>query len=244
MTNDDLTLLSQGRIPAQVILPTVLERLAHLDSDRDPEETGTLTLLCEHQGLNYDTVARNIFRFKAGECKSIDFDTADKLLCGLNLMDLWRGELADYYYSVDLTWRQCACPGCEVMFRNPNEMPVVCVNCGESEKKIIARGLCAACYMHAKYHGILDQFPKLERKAGPAPIYCSDNCREAAGRIARGESLSGVRKKPRADRCRNGHRRTKKNTKFRPDGKIVCKECLRISRKNVRQRERAVAQAA
>lgn len=248
MTNDDLTLLSQGRIPAAVVMPTILERLERLDSDRDPDAPGALTLLCENQDLNFGTVTKIIYRWKYPTCsdgalRSLDFDTADKLLCGLNLMDLWRGELADYYYSVDLTWRQCACPGCETMFRNPNEMPVVCVNCGESEKKIIARGLCAACYMHAKYHKILDNFPRLERKAGRAPKYCSDECREAAGRIERGESLSGVRKKPRADRCRNGHKRTRANTKYRPDGKIVCKVCLRESRKAVRQRNRQAVAA-
>lgn len=122
MTNDDLTLLAKGRIPAALILPPVLERLEIADRQREPDETGELILLCERQELDYATIYRTLQRFQHPEsnadvCKSLDFDTADKLLCGLGLEGMWRSELLDFYLKVDLSWKKCECPGCETWFR-------------------------------------------------------------------------------------------------------------------------------
>ncbi len=94
--------------------------------------------------------------------------------------------------------------------------------------------------MRHKYQGTLEQFPKLGRGGGAQSEYCSKACREAHGRMKRGESLSGKRMKVRADYCRKGHRMTKANTKMRPNGKRECRECHRIaSRAGYKRRQEA-----
>jgi hypothetical protein len=131
MTNDELVLLSKGRIPAEAILGPVVTYLHQQDSDRDPCETGELVLLCERQNLEYGTIAKLVYRYNHpdnidGPVRSLDFDTADKLLCGADLFDMWRGELIDYYYSVDLTWQKCACRGCETWFQSKHPSMLYC----------------------------------------------------------------------------------------------------------------------
>lgn len=122
MTNDEMVLLSQGRIPAEAIFTPVWDYLQRADLDRDPSEPSELMLLCERQGLEYGTVAKLLYRWRNPDCgdgpvRGVDFDMADKLLCGASMFDMWRGELIDYYYKVDLRWKKCECTGCEVMFR-------------------------------------------------------------------------------------------------------------------------------
>lgn len=216
-------MLARGRVPAPPILSLLEDHVEH----SPPNE---LLYICERQELNFETVARVLSRYIADDprdqIRSLDFDTADKLLCGMHRIDLWRSELSDIYYAVDLAWVKCECPGCEEMIHRLDQ-PVVCKSCGTSDKPIVARGLCAACTMYHKYHGSLEQFPKLGRGGGAQSAYCSKACREAHGRMKRGESQSGKRLKVRSTHCRKGHRRTKENTKIRANGKIECRICHR-----------------
>lgn len=103
-------------------MPRLLTHIGIADRDRDPGEPGELTMICERQGLDYATIAKVIYRWKNPECldgalRSLDFDTADKLLCGAGMFDVWRTDLLDYYLRVDLTWKKCECPGCENWFK-------------------------------------------------------------------------------------------------------------------------------
>jgi Holliday junction resolvase RusA-like endonuclease len=228
MTQDELMLLEKGRIPAAPILERLAKHVAIYDTERNPEETGELTLVCERAGLDFSTIARNLYRYThEGDIRSLDFDTADKLLC-CGMRRRWSEDdtLTAYYERVDLSWHKCGCPGCEVMFQRLDQ-PVVCRSCGTSEKKIVARGLCAACTMHHKYHGTLEQFPRLGRGGGRQSEYCSKACREAHARMKSGASLSGVRMKVRSSHCRKGHKMTPENTKIRPNGKRECRTCHR-----------------
>ena len=140
MTQDELVLLEKGRIPAAPILDRLVRHVSLYDSTRNPEETGELTLVCERAGLDYSTIARNVYRHThEGDIRSLDFDTADKLLC-CGMKRRWSEDetLAEYYERVDLSWYKCACPGCETMFHRDHE------HAGAT-----ARKYCSASCRHA-----------------------------------------------------------------------------------------------
>lgn len=73
-------------------------------------------------------------------------------------------------------------------------------------------------------------------KRGPKEqIYCSISCKYAAWRMKHGKQ----HRPSTAPRyvCRNGHERTPENTKIRPNGTRLCRDCLRAS--DIRRRAHA-----
>lgn len=50
-------------------------------------------ILAKESGIS----ARTIHRIRTGEHKQVEFNTADKLLCAMELVHEWRGRLAPYY---------------------------------------------------------------------------------------------------------------------------------------------------
>lgn len=119
MTQDELLLLEKGRVPVAPIFERLIAHCEQYDRDRDPEEVGELTLVCERAEVDYATVARNLYRFAhEGDIRSLDFNTADRLLvCGMKRRWSEDDLLQAYYEHVDLRWQKCECPGCETMFQ-------------------------------------------------------------------------------------------------------------------------------
>lgn len=218
MTQDELLLLSKGRIPAEVILPRLLTHIEIADRDRDPGEPGELTMICERQGLDYATIAKVIYRWKNPECldgalRSLDFDTADKLLCGAGMFDVWRTDLLDYYLRVDLAWKKCECPGCETWFRPKQD-----------HAGITAPKYCSKSCRHAARNQRLGRTTKIVK----------------VQRGQMGVNAQGTHTK----RCRSGHRRTPENTYVRSNGKVECLVCKRKANNASHARRQQARKAA
>lgn len=100
------------------------EHCSRCDKDLDPFNTETapeLLLICERQGLEYETVAKVVYRYTHpgstnGPVRSLEFDMADKLLCGMGRWELWRTEFIEYYENVNLRMTRCAHEDCKVDF--------------------------------------------------------------------------------------------------------------------------------
>jgi hypothetical protein len=138
-----------------------------------------------------------------GRNKTIDFNLADRLLCAMNMTDLWRTTLSHLYETVqfDDSWKRhhhpdttgektCGRRGCSVRFTPPANRP---------GKKYCTPACCAAAYWQKK-HGVKTQIRGKNRQL---------------------EKLV----------CRNGHERTPGNTRFE-NGVRRCLVCKHISDSN------------
>lgn len=116
-----LALLQRGRIPVEPIFNRVIAYTEKCDIKRTEDEAHELLFICERQGLNYATIARLLYKYRHNEVEtqSLDFNTADRLLCGMFMWDEWYSDevLNEWYHTVDLTWKQCELDDCQVMFR-------------------------------------------------------------------------------------------------------------------------------
>jgi hypothetical protein len=214
-------LLEKGRVPVEVA--TTVLSLYIKEADRDANMC--LEVLAEKADIGYGTLEK--WHFDGDRSKSVAFDVADRLMCAAGLGVLgWTRLFPEFYAHVDLHWKQCECPGCEVMFELPPMMEAICTaeGCSSPTK---ARGLCNAHYIAAKKDGVLDQFPHYY--AGPIPKYCSEACRLSA--YQQREGITTSRRKSylmnRDEKCRNGHTRTEENTYYRKNGKRECRDCKR-----------------
>ena len=105
-------MLSQGRVPSAPILGALRKYV---------EEQGTETPMfvvegiAARSGIPFSTLES--WYYGKNRTPTMRFQIADSLLCAVGMWHLWYYELSDIYQNVDLTWRKCACPGCEVWFR-------------------------------------------------------------------------------------------------------------------------------
>lgn len=117
MTDGDIMILKEGRIPTHVIRPHMVEFLERYETfgwneeyGEDEEPNGNLPLKTipplGARGIFAERVGcslRQLRRIEIGEVSGISFDLADNILIQVGRVDLWRGELQDYYYNVDLS---------------------------------------------------------------------------------------------------------------------------------------------
>ena len=97
-------------VPSQPIRD-VLRRLTH-------DDEGSLLVVAVRSKVNYD----GLLRLRRGETNHVDFDVADRILCGLRAQHLWWTELRDCYYECDISGPSKT-PPYEVE-------PVECIGCG------------------------------------------------------------------------------------------------------------------
>lgn len=116
MSEADQLILQRGRIPSWILAPYLSEFLERYETfgwnedldDIEPGDgiftvmpvppIGPQQLLAERIG----TSPRQLNRIERAGCVSVTFDLADRLLIEIGRHDLWRGELHDYYYGVNL----------------------------------------------------------------------------------------------------------------------------------------------
>lgn len=197
------------RVPVSLIEPHLRQ---YLGTQADPE--ATMLVLAERAQTHYDNL-RACFN---GRAVTLAFDVADRLMCAMHKVHLWRQdpELREVYLSLDLAGeprppalpvrkRRCAAPGCHVVF--------------ELDPPTDKRGRAKTARGH-------------NRK-----WYCSRSCANRASQMRR-----GVRATPADSRdfvCRNGHERTPENTEYLSNGTRRCRECNRQRTQEFRARQRA-----
>lgn len=98
--------MKPGNVPTEHLGPIVAELIA----ERWPQGGG-VEVLAEKVGCDYKTVENVVKQTHEG----VDFDLADKLLCALGRVDMWRGVLADVYLEMQFV-ETCALPGCGKTF--------------------------------------------------------------------------------------------------------------------------------
>jgi len=202
-----------NRIPAEPIMALVR---GYLEETGDRFSEGSFTqaslfIFAERVDLKGDTLDHMM----RGKQKTLDFDTADRMLCAMNLTDLWHTDLAEVYETAMLDEgmrrtkplsasgeRVCERVGCSNRFTPPR---------GRASRK---RFCCQTCYS-AWYHA--------ERRGG-----------YKVGAYGPGYSLSALV-------CRNGHQRTAENTKYNQFGRRYCVECKRATNRANGQRYRDMA---
>lgn len=114
MTNDERLLLEKGRVPMLV----VQEALSTYRSTSDRTMHDDLLVLSEKAEVPYDTLETWIL--KPEHSASVDFDTADRVLCACHVWNWWYSRFAEYYDNVNLKLRQCAHKDCSVWFEIPD----------------------------------------------------------------------------------------------------------------------------
>lgn len=98
------------------------------------ESVGSLAVLAERAGVAFGTLEKYVYEY-AGH-RSMLFDDADKILCALGKVDLWRGELNEYYENVNLHLAQCAHPNCLVWYEPTRSNHIYCSTaCANSAKR-------------------------------------------------------------------------------------------------------------
>jgi hypothetical protein len=105
-----------GNVPTDRVGPIIAQLVAERWPKRqhpDGEEWG-LSILAEKIDCSEDAID-NIIR---GGQPGAEFDLVDQIFCALGRPDILdTGVLSDVYWSVDLTRRRCAAPGCSRTFR-------------------------------------------------------------------------------------------------------------------------------
>lgn len=117
--------MSLSRIPAERLLPHIERYLAEYETQEGygVQRMEPKTCLAFHARMKVDTLSKILNR----RTKTLDFNMADRLLCAMNRPQLWWEDLADLYYSVDLSapitapipakeGRICARAGCSNAF--------------------------------------------------------------------------------------------------------------------------------
>ncbi len=197
-----------NRIPVEPIAEVIR---SYLDDEGTRLSDGTFCpgsvyTLAERADIHGDTLEKML----AGRSQTIDFDDADKLLCAINMTDLWVTNLSDVYASAILDdtesrrrlekvsgARICERRGCSVMFVPPPRVP---------GKKFCSKACQSASWAH-KTRGVKTQLR------------------------GKGNSLTGLV-------CKNGHQRTSENTRVDYRGKTVCMTCKRAADQRKHERPR------
>jgi hypothetical protein len=204
--------IEPNRIPAGPIVEVIQ---SYLDSQGERLGASTyapypITLLAERADMNADTLMKTI----EGRMQTIDFDVADRLLCVMNLTDLWLTDLREVYDEAQLVEgkrriqpksasgvKVCARRGCSTRFRPPKKCP---------RKRFCSDTCKSTAWKHEK--GLL--------KTG---------------------RLRGKNRVLEALTCRNGHERTKENTGTNSRGTRYCLVCHRATSKRWRESQAAAA---
>lgn len=204
MTEELQSQLSRGRVPAERIVEEVNRALGLTwpwsFKEDDPSPLSSLTKYWDGDDL------RKMLR-DGDRWKWIEFDLADRILCSAGLPHLWWGQLSDIYYGVDLSKIKSS------RVRN-----------AEIGKRRCARPGCTKQFV---------PHPRAPKSGPKMQRYCSASCCQ----MARAYRI-GLRPRPsespqkRRDGtggyvCRNGHERTKENTRITKDGRRVCRICCR-----------------
>ena len=200
-----------NRVPAESVIPYVREYLEAQDDlsvdDHDKNRfPGPVQVLAERVGIHPDTMRA----YLSGKLVTIDFDIADRMLCKIGRVGLWRTALLDLYEAIDLTSpsryvvteriKTCAAPSCGVQFA-PHPLP---------------------------------------QGGGRARLYCSTKCRIRAANIRMATKRRNGKAKRYGspyDACVNGHDRSEENTYYYK-GRRMCRGCLRENAQKTRARKR------
>jgi hypothetical protein len=160
MTQDELTLLEKGRVPVEVVT-TVLSKYIK-ESDRDANMC--LEVLADKADIGYGTLEK--WHFDGDRSKSVAFDVADRLMCAAGFgVFRWTRMFPEFYEHVDLKWKVCECPGCEIMF-----VPKHSAN-GPTGQRYCS----AACRMSARHQRIGRTHRTVKRHRGD--MLLADVCR-------------------------------------------------------------------
>lgn len=197
-----------ARVPLDPFLPVF-----HRAIEKEGIDVEVLSL---RSGVDYEVLQKLLTGTRA---KTVDFDVADRLVCALGLVHLWRERTPwrEIYLRVDLsepdepligTERRCAAPGCGNVFSVPEPTT-----------------------------------PDATTRRGYArKIYCSTSCAQRAAKIRVGASPAPG--DGRNYKCRNGHKRTPENTEYLSNGTRRCRDCNRERTQEFRKRQRALKAAA
>lgn len=198
--------IQRNRVPAAPIVEIINVHLAEV-GQREAEGTFTKAAiypLAERADVRGDTLHKII----QGRSATIDFDVADRLLCVMNMSDLWRTDLKEIYESVWLddrgSWtpsrasgaKVCARVGCSVLFMQPKRCP----------PKMYCSSTCCAAAAWQRKHGVKTQ-PRGKDRALEKLV------------------------------CRNGHERTPENTGWNGVANF-CLICKRKTNREYRQRRK------
>lgn len=125
----------RGNVPAKAFVKILKQYLeARENNDVPPDDRRASShreALCVRCGMN----PRMLTRLLSGEQEEITFDTADRILCGLGLVDYWWDEkpFKSYYYKADLS----------VPSRSAKWVPEVasteCLHCGAQFEYLLTK---------------------------------------------------------------------------------------------------------
>lgn len=99
----------------KVVWPIVVKQCGELDQNRT-----YVAWLEARTGLKADSLHPALKR------ERLDFDVADLILCSLNRVDLWWGELSDMYWGVEFAEQECAHRFCTNIFTPPPQNRADC----------------------------------------------------------------------------------------------------------------------
>lgn len=117
MTQQEKLYLEKGRIPARIVLDEIvayIEKHAEVRVDGSLESGGLIEGIAEKGGISPSSIITWLGQERV---QSIEFDVADRIMIYLLGPQAWLGEYAEYYYAVDLSWKKCENPHCEIMFK-------------------------------------------------------------------------------------------------------------------------------
>lgn len=185
-----------NRIPAAPIVETVV---AYLSSEGDRKGEGVFApesvyLLAERADIRGDTLEKIL----SGRSKTIDFDLADRLLCAMNLSELWLTDLAELYQEAALSD--------EVRTRKALTV---------SGRRMCARRTCTTVFAPARNNP--------HQRYCSSTCQTAD-WKVRNGKVVKIRGKGRVLDKLE---CRKGHPRSAANTRHTTDGRIYCTICKR-----------------
>lgn len=110
MTQNEMMLLSRGRVPSHVVTMAMEEYRRNSDRSLNLD----IEVIADKAHMSYDTLWTWVTKPEHG--LSIEFDAADRVLCALGLWTWWYSRFSEYYEAVNLNVQQCACDGCLTTF--------------------------------------------------------------------------------------------------------------------------------
>jgi hypothetical protein len=221
-------------VPVEEFGPVLRRLLTSYDAESQE-------VVADRAGISVDTITRIL----SGERESCEFDVADSLLCALNATQLWYGELGHIYYTLDLAWEKCACPGCEAIFTLEYD------TLGRMKQRLYCSTACRTA-AHKIRHGVHKQrLPKSRRNMEK---FCRNGHPKTPENIiefSNGTSTCRICKQASAEKyrrakgsqaiethCKRGHLRTPENTQWFANGRRTCRTCALESARNWRKENR------
>ena len=212
MTNEEALLLEKGRVP----MTMVQEALATYRSQSDHTLQEDLLALSERAEVPYDTLETWVVH--PDRSASVEFDTADRVLCACFLYNWWYSRYDEFYYNVNLNMKQCERDGCQVWFDTtvPHMGGV-----RHTTRKYCSRTCGQMAWLHEK--GKIQNSKKKNLKT---------HCRNGHKRTPENTAEDGAcmicdreNQLRRKTECSKGHKFTPENTMFLKSGKRRCRTC-------------------